>query len=82
MKRKLMAIAYFLQWILYFLLTMDVRTNYMIGQQKGMHVEKSEDKSWLLPGSTTEYTFNPNRKPERDYITWNEFWKARGYKNG
>jgi hypothetical protein len=79
MKKIFMTIPYFLLWILYFFITMNDRVNYQQGLSRGMHVEKSEDVSWLIPGSTTEYTYNPNKKPERNYITWREFWVSKGY---
>jgi hypothetical protein len=51
----------------------------MTGCAKGMHVVESRDVSLLIPGSTIEYKFDPSKKPERGYLTWKEFWKARGY---
>ncbi len=66
-------------FILYVLLTMEKRCDYMVGEERGMHVEKSKDVSLFIPGSTTEYTFNPNRKPERTYATWREFWTKWGW---
>lgn len=77
MKRWLLLIPNFLLWILYFIITMEKRNDYMIGESKGYHVEKSKDVSWFIPGITTEYTFNPNKKPERGYSTWKEFWSTR-----
>lgn len=74
-----MVIPYFLLWILYLMLTQNNRMRYMIGKEKGMHCYGQKDVSWFLPGSTTEYYFDPSKKPERDYLTWKEFWKARGY---
>ena len=78
-KSILKTIGYFFQYILYVILTMEKRNDYLQGQNKGMHVEKSWDSSNILPGSYTTYRYNPNKKPERDYLTWKEFWKTREY---
>lgn len=74
-----MVIPYFLLWLIYVLITMKQRDEYLTGLSKGMHVEESKDDSWLIKGSATIYTFNPNKKPVRNYTTWREFWQARGY---
>lgn len=79
MKKALMTLPYFLIWVLYFLLTMEKRTMYMMGEEKGMNCIESKDVSRFVPGSTTEYTYDSNSKPHRDYLSWGEFWKARGY---
>lgn len=78
-KKVLMAIPYFLLWLLYLFLTMEKRTEYMMAESKGMKCVGSKDTSCFLPGSETTYYFDPKKKPQRDYITWKEFWKARGY---
>jgi hypothetical protein len=66
-------------YIFYVLFTLEERNNYLVGESKGYHVEKTKDVTWnpLLP--TTEYTFNPNKKPEKTYATWREFWTQRGW---
>lgn len=74
-----MAVPYFLLWILYVCLTLENRNRYLMAKSRGMDCISSKDVSWFIPGSTTEYRFDPNSKPQRDYITWKEFWKARGY---
>ena len=58
---------------------MKERDRYMVGLSKGMNCTSSKDVSLLLPGCTTEYGFDPSNKPKRDFLTWKEFWKARGY---
>lgn len=78
-KKVLMAIPYFLLWLLYFFLTMEKRTEYIMSESKGMKCVGSKDTSCFLPGSETTYYFDPKEKPQRDYITWKQFWKARGY---
>ncbi len=79
MKKLLMTIPYFLLWIFYVLLTMEKRTQYMMAKEKGMKCTGSKDTSWLIPGSEMTYYFDPRKKPERDYITWKQFWNQRGY---
>lgn len=78
-KKMLMAAPYFLLWIFYVCLTMEKRTEYLMSLEKGYKCTGSKDVSWLIPGSTTRYYFDPTKKPERDYLTWKQFWKVRGY---
>jgi hypothetical protein len=81
MKKVLMTIPYFFLWVLYFILTMEKRNEYMMAQSKGYKCTGSKDTSWFLPGSERTYYFDPTKKPEREYLTWKEFWIARGYYN-
>lgn len=81
MKKKLMTIPYLFLWIFYFFLTTKERTEYMMAEEKGMGCIGSHDDSFLIPGNTTKYYFDPNSKPERHYSTWKEFWQMRGYYN-
>lgn len=78
-KKILLAIPYFILYIFYVILTINERNQYMMGEEKGMNCVGEKDVSWFVPGSTTEYYFDPKSKPTRNYITWKEFWKARGY---
>lgn len=78
-KKILMAIPYFLLWILYVNLTLKKRNEYMESEKRGMKCIGSKDTSLLIPGFETTYYFDKTEKPQRDYITWKEFWKARGY---
>lgn len=75
----LMAVPYFLLWILYFFITIEERNRYSIGKMKGIDCIVSKDVSKFLYGTTTEYIFDPNSKPQRRYTTWKEFWKLKGY---
>jgi len=79
MKKTFNTIGYFLEWLLYFHLTIEDRNRYSRGQIRGMHCISSKDVSCILPYSTIEYTYKPGIKPYREYLTWKEFWKARGY---
>lgn len=79
MKKILMTVPYFFLWIFYFFLTMKERNEYIIGKSKGMHCTNSYDSSRFIYGSATTYEFDKNKKPERNYITWTEFWRNRGY---
>lgn len=74
-----MAVPYFLLWIFYVLLTLEDRNRYLMAVGKNMDCVGSRDASKILYGSVTEYTFNPNAKPQRRYMTWSEFWKQKGY---
>ena len=78
-KKILLLVPYFLVWIFYWFLTLDERNEYIVAKSKNMYCNKSYDSSWLVPGCTTTYEFDPNRKPERNYITWKQFWQRRGY---
>lgn len=58
---------------------MEKRTQYIMSVEKGAQCIGSKDESWFLPGSTVRYYFDRDQKPKRNYLTWKEFWKARGY---
>lgn len=79
LKKVLMLIPYFLLWILYFLLTSKERERYMMAKSRGYDCIASKDDSYIIPGSATIYTYDRNKKPTRRFLTWREFWKARGY---
>jgi hypothetical protein len=80
MKRKiLLSVPYFIQWLFYWFLTLDERNEYLVAQNKGMQCVKSYDSSRIMYGWSTTYEFDPNKKPERKYITWKQFWKQRGF---
>lgn len=79
MKKVLLSIPYFLLWIIYFILTAEKRTEYMLAQEKGCKCVGPKDTSLLIPGSETTYYFDRTKPPVREYITWKEFWTARGY---
>jgi len=66
-------------WIFYFLLTTEERNQYMMAKSKGYKRTGSKDTSLFLYGYETTYYFDPSKPPKRDYLTWKEFWKARGY---
>lgn len=74
-----MAIPYFLLWVVYVLLTMEERNQYLMGQEKGMDCFHSHDDSYIIPGSVTKYYFDRHSKPVRRYTTWKEFWRGKGY---
>ena len=79
MKKILLAIPYFILWILYFLFTIEKRNEYMVAKSKGYKCIGSKDTSLFIPGSEITYYFDPTQKPERDYVSWSEFWKSKGY---
>jgi len=59
-------------------MTMEKRNQYMMGENRGLDCSKSRDGLGLF-GQTAEYYYTPNSKPTKHYITWKQFWKARGY---
>jgi len=78
-KKVLLAAPYFLLWLLYVFLTMEKRTEWMMAEEKGMKCMGSKFDGFYYMGTVTKYYFDPNQKPLREFITWREFWKARGY---
>jgi len=78
-RKSLMAIPYFLLWVLYVMLTLKNRNEYMMSEQRGYKCTGSKDTSRFMYGSVTTFYYDPTKKPERDYITWKQFWNARGY---
>lgn len=79
MKKKLMTVPYFLLWLVYVMLTANQRSEYLHAKARGMKCTGSKDTSLFLYGSERTYYFDPTKKPEREYITWKEFWKQKGY---
>jgi hypothetical protein len=79
MKKILLATPYFILWIFYFFLTINERDRYIVAESKGMACTNSYDSSRLIYGTTTTYEFDANKKPVRNFLTWKQFWKARGY---
>lgn len=63
----------------YFLLTMEKRCEYLMAESKGMKCTGSKDTGFFFPGSETTFYFDPTQKPQREYVTWKEFWKIKGY---
>jgi hypothetical protein len=59
------------KWFLYLLITRDARLRYSYGKMKGMHVI-SMKHDFL----GTSLAYDPNRKPEREYLTREEFFKT------
>lgn len=77
MKKILMIIPYFLLWIFYFFLTQNERLRYLHGKIKGKHCIKIEVISHI-PCHVTEFTYL-NKPPEKEYLTWKQFWNNKGY---
>ena len=59
-------------WIFYFLISMKERNKWLLGSSKGMHVEELQQRGLL--GGTFYVTYNPNKKPEREFLTIKEFF--------
>jgi len=77
-KKILLAVPYFLWWILYFLLSAQSRNEYEMGKLRGMDCIGSRDCG-MIAGSTTEFSYDPSSPPTRRYYTWKEWWSNRGY---
>lgn len=63
-----------LDYIFYWLITSKKRRLYSRGMAVGMRCIEIEDVSKFFPASVTEYTYDPNQKPVRDYLTKKEFF--------
>jgi len=50
-----------------------------MGKHKGMACIDSRDDSRILYGSARVYSYIPGQAPERNYLTWREFWTRYGY---
>ena len=79
MKKALLVIPYLLLYLLVTILTIEKRNEYMMAKSNGGKFIASEDRSLLIPGTTIRYYFDKSQKPVKEYVTWSEFWKARGY---
>lgn len=76
MKKYVFIIPYFLLWILYFILTIGERANYIQAKSVGFDCVKCENGLF-----SSTYTFDTTNRPIRRYKTWAEFWEIRGYFN-
>ncbi len=74
-----MTIPYFLLWVLYLLITVNKRSEYFHAKRRGHKCIGSKDTSMLIYGSERTYYFDPNQEPEREYVTWKEYWNDKGY---
>lgn len=75
--RKLRTIVVFFKWLLYAMLTQEARLRYEIGLNRGMHCTEIIRN---CVGTITHVMLDPNRKPERDYVTRREFFEEYGLK--
>lgn len=64
----------FILWLLYVLITAESRDRYMAGKTKGYHCYKANTNL-----NSTEYCFDRNEKPYKEYLTWKDFWSKFGY---
>lgn len=69
----------FLLWILVVIITMKERNEYLMAQSRGMDCIESKDVSVFIPGHTTEFRYDPTKKPTKRYPTWRQFWTRMGY---
>lgn len=77
--KLLLALPLFLLWILVFLMFLEKRNQYYLACQNNAKYLKTENKYGLVSEHT--YYFDPNKKPEKEYPTWKEFWERFGYYN-
>jgi len=68
----LMGVLYFLLWIFYFLITLDARGRYMRGRSVGKHCYAQSNGL-----TSTTYYFDSTKQPQREYLTWKEFWQGK-----
>lgn len=74
----LMICPYFIVYVFYVLLTMKERNEYLLAEMHQAKCVHSEDTSQFLTSEKTYY-FDKSKKPERKYMTWEEFWSDKGY---
>ncbi len=79
MKKVFMAIYYFFGWLLYVAITTKDRHRYRMGKLKGMHCIDFKQDGYIIKSAATLYTYDKNKEPEREYITWAEFWESRDH---
>ena len=80
-RRFAMAVPYFFLWIFYTIITSEERMEYAVSREKGMMCVGSKDSSTFLPGAKRTFCFDPQEKPKRNFLTWKEFWKTKGFVN-
>jgi len=73
--KQLKIIKFYLGYILYVLITVHERTNYLIAEQRGYDCIHSHDDSLFLYGSARKYYFDKTKPPTRHYITFNQYKK-------
>lgn len=73
MKKILKIIWFYIRYVLYFMFTLNRRTEYIQAKGEGMHCKGSYDSSWFFYGSETTYVFDPNKPPTRRYVTFKEY---------
>lgn len=62
-------------WIFYWLITQDERRRYYYGKRKGMYCYEIKDVSRIMAGSVTELSYDPKRKPVREYLNRKEYFE-------
>lgn len=76
-----MAFPLFMLYLLYFIITLEKRSEYLMGEQKGCNCIGSKDTSWFIPGLETTFYYNRAEKPVKMYLTWRQWWSLFGYSN-
>lgn len=76
MKKTFIAVYYFFGWCILLIFQGQDRLNYQHALSSGMHVESGKSDMF---GCT--FKMNTLRKPERNYLTWSEFWQTRKHWN-
>lgn len=70
MKLLFKKILVLIKWLFYYYITIDNRNRYMIGESLGMKCHR------LDQGLFSDHAyFTPTEKPEREYLTFKEFWR-------
>ena len=75
MKLFFKIIWFYLGYIVYVLITVNERRNYIQAEQRGYDCIYSHDDSYFLYGSATMFYFDKTKPPTRHYLTFQEYKK-------
>lgn len=75
-KQWLMLIPKFIGWLIYRQATHEERTKYYFGKSLGMECVEYKHGYFSY---FSELKFSKDRKPEREFMYWREYWEYKGY---
>lgn len=70
MKNK---IKFYFNWVLYWLITVNERTEYLKALERGYDCIHSHDDSTDIYGRVRKYYFDKSKPPTRRYLTFKEY---------
>lgn len=79
MKKAILFFPYCMLYILYVLLTLKERNEYMLSQQYGGKKVSNFNLDSGLVTSKASYKVDKSQKHVRGYMTFDEFWTQKGY---